>query len=439
MTRGNTTFCGGEPTWANACVGNNGDPGYWDYAKGFSQAANLLIDEVLNGKGFTYAFDELIYPVCFNMRHSVELRLKGAISVLVLLEKFRGRVFEFDLEGSHDIGNIWRFFIEKSRSVDDRYNEIVDRLNAKILDIAEIDVTGQTFRYPINRESQKHLVDVAIINFYNLKESFSEIEDALDDLHRLNKYLYDEYWYGTFTKRLSRKNIFYIAAQLPTRDQWGKESFVRTKSEIKEMFNIGSKELSESIKIIQGNFETAPIVGISVPLLGVSETILIDFIKHWLKRHNNNSDTAPIGLGSSIWGSEDMLESISRDAEVQNEVWENVNSFLTPQIMAGILALFHFARELDFSEHYIHIYACALQEVEWAFKRPGSDAREQFMYVFNKTNAVDSILKSLYFLKQGEVAEMLVSTHGLEKRFPWLDEARSGGLFRKPEYYGYAK
>ncbi|WP_342247873.1 hypothetical protein [Pseudomonas sp. OTU2001] len=72
----NSTFCSSEPTWANACVGNNGSPGYFEYSKGFSTAANLLIDQVLSRK-MDLEIDDLVYPVCFNMRHSVELRGGG--------------------------------------------------------------------------------------------------------------------------------------------------------------------------------------------------------------------------------------------------------------------------------------------------------------------------------------------------------------------------
>ncbi len=43
----NSTFRGAAPTWANACVGNNGSPGIIDYAEGFADAATVLLDQVL--------------------------------------------------------------------------------------------------------------------------------------------------------------------------------------------------------------------------------------------------------------------------------------------------------------------------------------------------------------------------------------------------------
>jgi len=441
MTRGNTTFGGGDPTWANACVGNNGFPGYWEYATGFSLAANILIDKVLQARGLNYSVDKLVYPVCFNMRHSVELRLKGAISELMSIEDSRGRKIEFDLVGSHDIGNIWQFFVEKSGSIDDRYIAINARLEKKIIDITEIDATGQTFRYPLDTESQKHLVGVAVINFVNLKKSFSELGAALDNLHQLNRYLREEYGMRTFTKKLSRRNIFEIASKLPNRSEWTKQSFDGTKSSIKKLFKIGSKELSNSIKIIEAHFEFAPIIGMSIHLLGVTESDIYEFVGHWFMLYELSSDAAPIDYETNEWESDAIFQSLTQltqDAKVRQEVWGAMQSKFTPEILAGLSALFYFAYELDFSERYVHIYKNSLREAVTAFEESDDAVRTKFFHIFDKTNAVSNILKSLYFLKKVEVAEYLVSAHGLDQKFSWLDEARSWGLFKKPEYCGYA-
>lgn len=47
--------------------------------------------------------DNLIYPICFNMRHSIELRLKGAIQEIIKISKLKGVSLKFDLCGSHAI------------------------------------------------------------------------------------------------------------------------------------------------------------------------------------------------------------------------------------------------------------------------------------------------------------------------------------------------
>lgn len=438
MAKTNETFIGGAPTWANACVGENGFPGYWEYAKGFSQAATMLIDMVLRGGGFKHSVDMIVYPVCFNMRHSVELRLKDAILGLIHIEKCRCRNLKFDFAGSHDIGNIWAFFAENARSVDDRYEPIIGRLDKKIADIAEVDPTGQTFRYPLDTESQKHLVEVAVINFVVLKERFADLEAVLDDLHRLGRYLLDEYSWGFYTKRLSRKNLFELASLLPQRSVWVNESFSTIKNSLKERFKIGSKELSESIKRIESHFELAPVIGVCVPLLGVEEADVQEFFCLWFKQHDVPSDQDPIDLEVREWESDGCFEAIERDSRIRAEVWSTVKPDLTAEKLAGLSTLFYFAFELEFSECYIRTYETGLEEVQLAFADSEDSVRSKYFQLFGKTNAVHNFLRSLYFLRKAELADQLVAAHGLDEKLSWLDDARSRILFRKPDYCGYA-
>ncbi|WP_053979626.1 hypothetical protein [Marinagarivorans algicola] len=78
MMQFNNIFRGCEPTEYNACVGKNGDPSYAEYANGFCDAALHLIDAAIERT----AMDEQIYPICFNMRHAIELRLKQYVFAL---------------------------------------------------------------------------------------------------------------------------------------------------------------------------------------------------------------------------------------------------------------------------------------------------------------------------------------------------------------------
>src|SRR5690606_36716011 len=102
----------------------------------------------------------MIYPVCINMRHSVELRLKVPIEELGKIARKKGVKIEFVSVSSHDIGNIWSFFKSKSEILDYRFISINGLIEPTIKDIAIIDATGETFRYPVSDESQKHLTDV---------------------------------------------------------------------------------------------------------------------------------------------------------------------------------------------------------------------------------------------------------------------------------------
>ena len=221
----NKTFTRSEPTWANACVGDNGQPNYIEYSKGYSKAANLLLNYVLNSKG--EQIDHLIYPICFNMRHSIELRLKGAIEEINQLSKIKKTKLPlFDLICSHNIGNIWSYFKEHANSLDTRFAKLNEKLDNTISDIAHIDPTGQTFRYPQSNEKKKHLIEQKVINCVVLKSKFSELEHNLDDLIRLTESLIDEYKLGTFTTKFSRVQIFQFVRKLPPYDQWSQNPFI---------------------------------------------------------------------------------------------------------------------------------------------------------------------------------------------------------------------
>ena len=132
-----------------------------------------------------------------------------------------------------------------------------------------------------------------------------------------------------------------------------------------------------------------------------------------------------------------MLEAIVNDTKRRAEVWEAVKSNLTPEKLAGLSALFYFARDLDFSESYTRIYELDLEEAKGSFVSSEDSVRSQYFHIFDKTNALHNILRSLYFLQKVELAERLVVAHGLHEKFSWLDEARQRTLFRKPEYCGY--
>jgi hypothetical protein len=212
----NSTFRRASPSWANACVGDNGSPSYVEYAKGFSKAANILIDAVLNDRSTHLTTDLFVYPVCFNMRHSVELRLKGAISALQSLAKCKSIIIAFDFSGSHDIFKIWKFFKNESEKLDNRFRTTNSQLEPTILDIADIDPTGQTFRYPFSTQSTKHLTEIALINFIVLQQKFRALEAKLDELLTLYEWLQLEYNQGPQI-RLQRNEIFVIAEELPPR------------------------------------------------------------------------------------------------------------------------------------------------------------------------------------------------------------------------------
>ncbi|MBD9616756.1 hypothetical protein [Pseudomonas sp. PDM07] len=436
MTETNPTFRGADPIWANACVGDNGNPSYVEYSIGFSKAANILIDLVLNDESDVLSVDEFVYPVCFNMRHSVELRLKGAIDELIEIAGLKNTTLQFNSSGSHDIGIIWSFFQTQSEIVDSRYSDINKKIEPTILDIAQVDPTGQTFRYPFSNTSQKHLTDVALINFVVLKQKFNELEKNLETLHDLNRWLRTEYHQGTFTTKLSRPQIFKIAKKLPRTEKWREAEFTEIKEQIKAEYNLGNRDFSKAIDVIKCHYSLAPIIGAPLPLKGITEQQLLFFIDEWIKK-NTDFKKAPDDNYTEIkFDKESMLARILSRANQKENIWDVVADKACATYISGIKSLFYFARDTTFAEYYNTIYEIHTREANNALKF-NDNLKIDFMHIFKKTSALHNILISLYALGHANLAEAIIKKHELENSLRWLDDARSGLRFTYPAFAGY--
>ncbi len=283
----NATFRIAEPTWANACVGDNGSPQIFDYAAGFATAANLLLDRVIASHAADVYADTLVYPICFNMRHATELFLKSAAMRLGQLATIRGtKLPDFDLAGSHDLGNIWKYVKQQAAAFDQRYEGLLARLEEYVADIAHIDATGQVFRYPFSTENHKHLVDVDVINLVVVKKRFSSLEALLHDLNGLNDWLIEEYGWKTFTTKLSRLQLVEIALALPARSNWGDPSFDEIKAKLRQKYGLSSRDYSKALNLIQSRHEMASLIGKTVPIPDLNVAVLCAFADIWSKRHD---------------------------------------------------------------------------------------------------------------------------------------------------------
>lgn len=380
----NSSFQGAEPFWANACVGNNGDPGILYYAEGYASAANLLIDNIINSNG-SHPVDIFIYPICFNMRHAVELYLKHLSLKLKSISLIKKIVFtdEIDL-GSHDIGIIWEKLKSNSALVDVRYSEYLKTIDEFVSNIASIDPNGQVFRYPFDLDSKtkKHLSDISVINIYILRDHFKILTDNLNNFSIFSSNIEDEYHLGTHTKKLSRVQIFDIARDLPPKDEWVNQNFSEIKNNVKFKYNLSSNDLSRAICLITSNYETAKIINknIIIDILNLIE--LNKFFKDWERYHLQKNERS----------------QILKDLE-----------FIDLDFIANIFALFEFGRFYHYSEFFSILRSTKIKELK---NKSRDSISMDFIYLLNKTNLFICILKSLNILGQDLATKMLVSEYG---------------------------
>src|SRR5471030_117832 len=190
----NKTFNVGEEEdiHLNACVGNNGHVGKRGYGAGFSEGAKLLLAELVKD-GTEASVDTLIYPICFSARHSIELFLKEQIE---RMRRLRSTVHIPAASTTHDLSNLWEEFARMATVTDRRFAAFIPLLDSHIGDFAQIDPTGQTFRYPDDNESKRHLVATSIINVVVFKKRFEELANLIEEFENLSDAIREEYRCG---------------------------------------------------------------------------------------------------------------------------------------------------------------------------------------------------------------------------------------------------
>ena len=277
----NDTFSGGETTHLNATVGHNGSfaangeaRSNTDYALGFSSAALELIRAARESSEFRTHLDFLVYPICFNMRHAVELRLKKwwkdlgilAAQKEVKLKQYRdakvakdrslkGRLMPFptiDEASTHDLSKLWSLISEYSPIIDSRFAKLVPLLDPYIKDIADIDPTGQTFRYPASNDSQVHLAETPLINIRILELRFTILFKIFDFQDAITNEIKYEYSWVKTPNQLSYFDLQSISLMLAEYQSREGESVAKqAKQAVRDKFGLSSGLYSKTISSIE--------------------------------------------------------------------------------------------------------------------------------------------------------------------------------------------
>lgn len=396
----------GDPSRSrfNACVGDNGNPDIYYYADGFSQATFALIGSVVDNYSEN-PIDTFIYPICFNLRHSVELYLKGLWDKLSTLANIKGKTIQpFKIKNKevnvlkvHDISIVWGGIKTNAINLDTRFESIINKLEPLVLCIHEVDPTGQTFRYSYDMETKvKHLVPVSLINIINLKEQFLLINEYVSELRALIGYLIREYSVKTFTNNLNREDIRNISNMLPPRSTWQDCDFETVKKSIMAMYSISARELTLAINFILNVHDFSASIKIEHKPLGLSESDLLNFVDIWgikndinqwrerLQRELAGDEGYDIDTESHVFSMGDFVKSMPARSEEFNKLFEKLHAYATPAKISGLMALIE-SRDFSFSEEYVEVYHSCLHNLNLQFKKGGEEWNSVLEEVWEET------------------------------------------------------
>lgn len=278
----NKTFNSLNPTY-NACVGDNGGFYMYAYVKGYKEAVEILLEKVLTER---YLLDSLVYPIIYNARHYVELSLKASIDNLKYINQILGNKCDLIKTKTHQISHLWNIERDLS-SADIRYKNVVSKLEEFIQDYSDMDDSAETFRFPTDHKGEFHLKTQGCINLEAFAKRFAEMSEAFDDLSYMDDFLVNEYRVATVVEHYSRATIESIAKEMPPKP-WNNEASASQINYLMGRYGLSSGQFSKIVGKLESHREFASLIGMEIPLEGLSLERFSFFIQEYQSFGENN-------------------------------------------------------------------------------------------------------------------------------------------------------
>ena len=156
----------------NACIG------YTDTLEaaciGYLRAVEALLGHVISARN---DLDTLFYPIVFNWRHYIELRLKTICLDLSALEAERA-----EIQKTHDLTRLWsrarKGLVEKFPNEDHKELACIDE---HIAELARVDPNGETFRYTVDEKRLSVLPEhLSHFGYVEFAEAVKEVSEMLE-------------------------------------------------------------------------------------------------------------------------------------------------------------------------------------------------------------------------------------------------------------------
>lgn len=339
---------GGE--W-NACIGCQSTAE--NYVDGYMEAALELASAVIDKRQFDKR-DTLVMPILYNARHAVELALKFIIDSLA-----EGGLLPERHAKNHDIKSHWELMVA-AKLGDTTLRELGAALKPFIDSLHGIDEDGQQLRYAETQEGQKSLEDKAVCNLELIRASLQNLNKLLLQMRHRALDLVEEHRAGTFTKELSRRDLFEAAYMLPPRDRWAEEAFTQAKAKVRDRFGLSSNQFCRALDVMQAHRELGGLLGLEFDLAHLTDADVRLIIGEWSK-----ANPEPRGSKGDLG-----LDYFKVDREALAEHWraavaadKAILATLSPDKIADLQTSFYVGSLKLFSEEYAPRLASARREI----------------------------------------------------------------------------
>lgn len=334
----------------NACVGIQGDAEA--YVDGYMEAALELASAVIDKRMYG-SRDTLAMPILYNCRHALELALKYAIDQLHQMQMIASAH-----PINHDIRSHWQHLYD-AKIGDEKLRDFIAQLEPFVISLAAIDDDGQELRYAQNRDGDRSLAAIAVVNLPHIRRSIERLGKILKQFKWRIHDIEEERATGTHTKECSRADLEYIATVLGDYSTWHLPEFDDRKAAIQKHFGLGNGKVSQAIGKIRASRTLAAMVGIEADLTHLSDEKAIAALRLWaIANPPKPIDTDDLGTSFT----EKDFNKLEEHTRRSRELCETVIALLTLEELADLEVLFYIGREGTHGEHYDQMLAETIEQ-----------------------------------------------------------------------------
>jgi hypothetical protein len=128
--------------------------------KGYKLAGDRLVQ---NAFGHPADYEDLVYPIIFCYRHSIEVVLKA------IIEEHDSVVGVTLREADHDLPNLWKLFLHIAKAVGCHRGDEIAAVGACIKEMAAVDPGAISFRYARTKRGDLVFISRDGIDLQNLQ------------------------------------------------------------------------------------------------------------------------------------------------------------------------------------------------------------------------------------------------------------------------------
>lgn len=370
----------------HACIGRNSYTDFQTYSEGYFLSSKALLDRLIDHNKSIIEHDVLINPIVYSTRHGIELAVKYC------LHKLNECDVKVDIPRVHRLIELWNV-LKAIGSIDRRIVKYFDKLDFLVNQMDKADPDGQDFRYPTDNEGNPTQADQSIVDLINTRKVVVYMEEQLKDLCILVKDIVAERNIGSFTNKLSRFELEKLSEELPDIKTWkGGEEFNEVKNKWQTELNLSNNDFSRAVDFIKSHREFSGNIANYHSFFSINDDLLkkVMGLALKVKRHRiEESKQRP--LGTSFF---DYARFEKRS--IVYDVFPEIEKDLTFSVVAEFTALFYLSRDGYMSERYEELYEHHKGDFSNTSDKPMTEQiKDEFIHVFQKTNFIDQVVKSL--------------------------------------------